>query len=169
MRTREYLRYYEELNQNPEYWGTAGAGILPVALDTGRFLLALRSDEVMEPGTIGIIGGKLDTLSDYDDEDDLEDPVDAALREFEEETRRSADIVSDLIPLYVFHDNSVGFVYYNFLGIVDSEFYARTNWETDEWMWLTLDELKKIRPKHFGLKALLNDRESMNVLRSYAK
>ena len=153
--------------KNPEYWGTAGAGIIPVAEDTGRFLIPRRSREVNEPGTWGTIGGKLDAIdADYDDEDwdewadtKLEDPEDAALREFEEETCQC--LALELVPLLVFQDAEVGFTYYNFLGLVKHEFDPCINWETDEWVWLTLDQLLDLEPKHFGLEAVLGDKASV--------
>lgn len=150
---------------NP-YWGTAGAGIIPVAKSTGRFLVAMRSQDVMEPRTYGTIGGKLD--EDWET-GDLEDPMDAALREFEEETCEGESALVDIIPLYVFDDTNADFQYYNFLGVLDDEFEACINWETDWWEWLTLDELLAIEPKHFGLRALLRDRESLRTMKEFAR
>lgn len=152
--------------KNPEYWGTAGAGIIPVARDTGRFLISLRSRHVNEPNTWGTIGGKLDPIEpQYDEEDwefeddpELEDPEDAALREFEEETCSRQQ--PDLVPLLVFRDDEVGFMYYNFLGVVPHEFEPCVNWETERWRWLTFDELVDLEPKHFGLESVLGDSES---------
>jgi 8-oxo-dGTP pyrophosphatase MutT (NUDIX family) len=155
--------------RNPEYWGTAGAGVIPLAEDTGRFLVALRSAYVMEPHTWGTIGGKLDAVGGgYSDDDDavLEDPEDAALREFEEET--GSELPVELIALYMFRDPAVGFTYHNFLGIVPEEFEPEANWETDEWAWVTLPELLALEPKHFGLHALLQDEPSTEILLRHA-
>lgn len=147
-------------HRNKEYWGHAAAGIIPLARSTGRFLIPLRSQEVMEPGTYGTIGGKLDRV----DASKYEHPEEAAVREFYEETGSNENI--DLYNLYVYQDGT--FQYWNFLGVIDEEFEPETNWETDEWEWLTLDELLKIEPKHFGLRALLKDRESLMVLKQHA-
>ena len=100
---------------------------------------------------------------------DLEDPMNAALREFEEETCEGESALVGIIPLYVFDDTNADFQYYNFLGVLDDEFEACINWETDWWEWLTLDELLAIEPKHFGLRALLRDRESLRTMKEFAR
>jgi len=125
-----------------EYWGSRGAGILPIAKDTGRILVAMRSPYVQEPNTYGVWGGAID--SD-------EKPEKAAEREFDEETGFRGPM--KMIPAYKFKDGS--FTYHNFLGIVDSEFNPRLNWETASYKWITFEELVDLRPKHFGLKLLL--------------
>jgi len=159
--------------KNPEYWGKAGAGIIPLAKSTKRFLIPLRSGHVLEPHTYGTIGGKLDSLydedMDYDDWDEpqLEDPETAALREFEEETGQSSRKIKTLIPLLVFEDESVGFQYFNFLGVVNDEFDAISNWETDHWEWVTFEELLELDPLHFGLEAVLADEHSLGILQSW--
>jgi 8-oxo-dGTP pyrophosphatase MutT (NUDIX family) len=170
--------------RNKEYWGSAGAGIIPLARSTGRFLIPLRSWQVMEPHTYGTIGGKLDRIDmddEYDPDDEgyvdsesepdserssasgseYEEPEDAAVREFYEETGYDGPV--DLFALYVFSDGN--FRYYNFLGVIEDEFDPDTNWETDEWVWVRFDELLKLRPKHFGLESLLNDNDSRMVLK----
>jgi len=139
--------------RNLDYWGDMGAGVLPMARSTGRFLLALRSRHVYEPGTWGTIGGKV--------EDD-EAAEDAAVREFREETRSRARV--GLLPLFVYTDEDAGFEYHNHLGTVAREFKPRANWETARWAWVTLAELLAIEPKHFGLAALLSDEASLTKL-----
>lgn len=171
----------EQWRRNPAYWGAAGAGVLPMAEDTGRFLVPLRSHRVYEPLTWSTIGGKLDTTPEstepyYDDEEgewiepdpedaELENPEDAVYREFEEETGYSLPM--ELIDLYVFEDPEVGFTYYNFLGIIPFEFEPHITWETERWAWLTFDELLAIEPKHFGLAALLEDEDSIETIQEY--
>ena len=44
---------------HPNFWGKSAAGVLPLCPKTGRVLLTLRSQEVMEPGTWGIPGGRI--------------------------------------------------------------------------------------------------------------
>ena len=41
-------------------WGRKAAGILIRRLDTGMFFLVLRSQEVMDPGVLGIPGGRVE-------------------------------------------------------------------------------------------------------------
>jgi 8-oxo-dGTP pyrophosphatase MutT (NUDIX family) len=122
-----------------------------MARSTGRFLVALRSARVFEPGTWGTIGGKVEPW---------ESPEDAAVREFREETRSRAKV--ELTQLFVYRDG--GFSYRNYLGVIPREFTPRKNWETDRWAWLTLEELLALEPKHFGLAALLDDEESLHAL-----
>jgi len=120
---------------------------LPFARSTGRFLIAYRSGGVMEPRTWGTIGGRID---------EGETAAEAAWREFEEETGQDGnDLGLELQPLFRFVDPEAGFQYFNFLGLVDDEFEPEANWETDEWRWVTQHELRGLKKKHFGLKALV--------------
>lgn len=144
--------------RHSQYWGNQAAGVLVCAEDTGRFLVSMRSPYVMEPNTWGIISGKID-------ED--EDPETAVKRELHEETGYNGPV--DLIPAYVYQDEEagavdefgeteeVGFTFYNFVGKVPTEFDPSTDWETEYFEWMTLDELQNASPKHFGLDALLSN------------
>jgi hypothetical protein len=67
----------------------------------------------------------------------------------------------------VFEDESVGFQYFNFLGVVNDEFDAISNWETDHWEWVTFEELLELDPLHFGLEAVLADEHSLGILQSW--
>lgn len=125
------------------YWGSRAAGILPYCSNTKRFMVGLRSDFVLEPNTYGLFGGK------FDNNEDSAEMV--ALREFKEETNFDGKI--NLKLLYKFED--VNFVYYNFLGILEEEFIPDLNWENDEYLWLTYDELVRLDKKHFGLEKLM--------------
>lgn len=125
-----------------EYHGTSGAGVLLHAQDTDRYLIALRSSDVMESGTWGIIGGKVD---------DDEDPEQAARRELLEETGYTGPISLSLIHVFEEED----FTYHNFLGTIPEEEDFETNWETDEFLWVSRDELNNVRPLHYGLEELL--------------
>lgn len=138
---------FEGLVTNAEgFWGDRAAGILLMARDTGRWLVLLRSDWVNEPGTWGIAGGKLD--------DPEESPEEAARREATEEL--GGVDVQDLESAYVFTSPNGTFKYHNFLGVVPSEFKPDLgDGENVGFKWLTFDELKKLRNKHFGLSALL--------------
>ena len=73
----------------------------------------------------------------------------------------------ELVDLYIFEDEEIGFTYYNFLGVIPFEFVPHITWETERWVWLTLDELLDIQPKHFGLAALLGDEDSIETIREY--
>lgn len=136
----------QEANADPEvgvgeYWGDAGAGALIVAKDTGRILLFQRSDDVNEPGTWNLTGGKLDAG---------ENPKDAVAREVEEESGLDGDYKLALV--YTFRHKN--FRYDNFLAIIPAEFTPKLNWEHDTSKWVEWGEWP--HPMHFGLKSLLD-------------
>jgi len=124
-------------------WGSRGAGALFYSLETKRILLGLRSKHVMEPGTWGGFGGKID--------DDDVDPLDAMLREVSEETEYNAEdmLAAELLWVYEKPD----FRYYNYLVVVREEFDPVLNWENETAEWFDPRHLPK--PLHYGLKALL--------------
>ena len=119
---------------------------------TKRFLVVYRSKYVNEPNCYGVVGGKID---------DTENPKDAVFREISEEVGYDGNI--NLIPLYIFKTKN--FTYHNFLGVIDEEFTPHLDWESDGYKWVTFDELLKIEPKHFGLEKLLNDEESIDIIK----
>ena len=88
-----------------------------------------------------------------------------------------------LVPLYIFDSGgeptttlsstgttftaqrsvSRSFRYYNFLAIVPEEFEPDLNWENDAARWVEFGDWPA--PMHFGLKALLNDPKSVQIMR----
>lgn len=130
------------------YWGTAGAGGVIQAQDTGRYLINHRGAETMEPNTWGTWGGKID---------EGEDPKEALKREIREETGYTGPMA--LKFLYTFKDGD--FKFYNYLITVAEEFEPELSWESQDAMWTTLDKLPK--PLHFGLKGLLPYLERLHV------
>lgn len=136
------------------YWGTAAAGILPIAKDTGRILVAMRSSYVNEPNTYGVWGGAIHAD---------ETPKEGAKREFTEETKYKGSL--KMIEAYRFEDGT--FMYQNFIGIVEYEFKPHLDWETESYVWLDFDELLKLRPKHFGLESLIKN--SRSLIQTHAK
>jgi 8-oxo-dGTP pyrophosphatase MutT (NUDIX family) len=138
--------------RNPEgFWGDAGAGILMFARSTSKFLVLKRSPGVKESGTWGLAGGALNV-----DEDGqlTESPEDGARREAREELGISNDM--NLVPAHVFTSPRGTFKYYNFIGIVEDEFDSGLgDGENTALKWLTLEELKKLDNKHFGLRSLI--------------
>jgi len=156
---QRYQQSTDAVTEANEYFGSAGAGCVIMARDTGRILMPLRSNHppphhVNEPGTYGTWGGKID---------DGENPEKAARREVEEECGHNGDI--QMIPLYVYKDGS--FRYYNYLAIVPDEFKPQLNWETESATWTTLDKLPG--PLHPGLRKLLADAPSYEIIKSYAE
>ena len=133
------------------FWGRRGAGCVIMAQDTGRFCIAHRSNRVEQPGTWGTWGGAID---------DGEDPAQAVRRELAEEAGYTGAM--RLVPLYVFKHRS-GFTYYNFLAIVEQEFQPKIDWETQGWDWVEYGAWPS--PLHPGLKAVLSDPHSVEVMR----
>jgi len=157
----KYLKRYEQYDafdnaSGLSFWGDIGGGVLPICKKTKRILLPFRSIYVNEGNTYGVWGGKLD------DDEHIEQTV---KREFNEETGH--DLVGELTPVFVFKTN--GFEYYNFIGVVNEEFKPILNWETESYEWVTFDEMIEIEPKHFGLRSLLNDKKSIDVILNILK
>jgi 8-oxo-dGTP pyrophosphatase MutT (NUDIX family) len=142
----KYIKDYQMFEK--QYWGTMGAGILPICPATGRILVGFRSAYVMEPHTWGTFGGKLDIDEGVDETIKM-----AAMRELEEETHFTGAM--ELVDAFVYQDGS--FSYHNFFGVVEDEFSPSLNWENDRAIWMTLDELVDLEGKHFGLVSLLKN------------
>ena len=123
------------------FWGNAGAGCIVQAEDTGRYLISLRSEEVQEPLTWGVIGGAIDSN---------EDPLNAAIRELKEETRYNGPIIGSQ-KLHVFNKGS--FKYTTFMIIVPSEFTPILDWESKDAQWF--ERGKWPAPLHFGLEEII--------------
>lgn len=139
-------KYHESMNEAERFWGKRGAGALMVARGTGRVLLTLRSSGVRNPGTWGLPGGALE---------EGESPESGARREAAEELGFTGPM--ELQPAYVF--KAEGFTYYNFVGIVGSEFESVLDWENDAAGWFDLDDLPS--PLHFGVQKLLQHSQDL--------
>jgi 8-oxo-dGTP pyrophosphatase MutT (NUDIX family) len=160
------MRYYQIIENDNDhretlnktgFWGKAGAGCIFVAKDTGKILLNHRSSMVEQPGTWGVWGGAIDGS---------ESPLEAVKREAYEEAGASPSD-SQIIPIYIFHDQKSGFKYYNFIVVVEEEFKPnipiQSRWETQGWGWFDLNDFPS--PLHFGVKAILNDAGSVNKIK----
>lgn len=162
MRIKRYRNFESQAytdSAGEGFWGDSAAGVLPIALDTGRVLVGLRSEYVNEPLTWGTFGGEID------DHKERQDPGLAAQRELAEEIGYDGKI--RLVPAYVFRSPG-GFTYHNFLGLVDHEFRPNLDdWETKSAKWVSLQGLRGLRDKHFGLEALL--KESWDLIQKYAR
>lgn len=137
-----------------KFWGDQGAGVFVICTSTKRILVAMRSEFVNEPNTWGIIGGAID---------EGETPEQGAKRELVEETGYKG--IFELIPAYIYEAPNHTFQYHNFIGIIPKEFKANCDWETSHTEWMTLEELLKAEPKHFGLELLL--KESMHLIKKH--
>lgn len=146
----DHDRDHADALEQTGFWGSRGAGCLVLAQSTGRLLVALRSQHVLEPGMYGTWGGAVDSH---------EQPRVAVLRELREETDYSGDIV-EVIPLYIFRSGS--FEYHNFLIVVPDEFIPELDWENDGFTWCEYGDWPQ--PLHFGLRDLLKDSHSNQVI-----
>lgn len=136
-----------------KFWGNYGCGILAIEQSTKKILVSLRSKYVNEPNTWGVIGGKVDN-------EDIMSFNAEAIREFKEETQYNGPI--ELRTAYLF--KTEGFQYQNFIGIIPEPFNAIPDWESEKFEWVTFEELMQLEPKHFGLKKLLDDKKSIDIL-----
>jgi 8-oxo-dGTP pyrophosphatase MutT (NUDIX family) len=134
------------------FWGREGAGCLFLSRTTGRILFAHRSLGVDQPQTWGTWGGAID---------ENETPLCAVKREIIEEA--GYEIESELHALLVFTSGS--FRYHNFLAIVEDEFDPILDWETESFMWTELENAPN--PMHPGLKVLMNDEESLLIIKNH--
>lgn len=143
--------------ENKEFWGNQGAGILAIATDTGKWLVAHRSSEVKQPNCWGVIGGKVENQ---------EKPGTGARREFYEETGYEGVLNIQEVYNWISPDKKVDgtpkFVYHNFLGeFVKGDWEPEVNFETTEFKWCTYKELLDLKPKHFGLELLIKNRNEI--------
>jgi 8-oxo-dGTP pyrophosphatase MutT (NUDIX family) len=122
------------------YWGNKAAGCLFYSKNTGRVLVAHRSDDVFEPNTWGTWGGKTDGD---------EEVIEALDREVREETEYYGEY--EAIPVYVYKDKN--FEYHNYLTIIEDEFIPSLNWETQDFGWFDINKMPS--KLHFGLKLAL--------------
>ena len=144
-----------EAKDKTGFFGQRGAGCMVLAKSTGRIMLGLRTTqyEMEQPGTWGIFGGAHSAE---------EMPIDAAYREFKEETGYTGR--AELLPIFRFTSGT--FIYQNFLAVVEEEFVPSLGWEHDQYRWSTFDNLPA--PLHFGVQAILLDPKSCELIKSYA-
>lgn len=151
----EVKRLHNKNDKGEKFWGEKGAGALILCPETKRFLLPLRSKTVDEGGTWGTWGGAIDGN---------ENPMDAVAREFKEEAKYRGNITFH--PLCKFEHDS-GFVYYNFIGIVDKEFRPIINWETERAEWREIHDFPT--NLHFGVKNILSNSTALEIISKFIK
>jgi len=139
------------------HWGSAGAGILLVAGNgkSRKVLVLLRSQDVTEPGFWNLAGGAVDRS---------EDPLEAGLRELEEETalRFSPGVARDhLLGQTVWHSPNGRFRYTTSVIEVPASAMKREielNWENDEHQWVDADWLRENEEElHPGFRAKMDE------------
>lgn len=125
------------------FWGRSGAGCVFLSKNTGRVMLAHRSQDVVEPDTWGTWGGAIDLN---------ESPFESVQREVHEETGYVGNCT--IMPLALF-THPTGFRYQNYLVIVGVEFEPILNWETQSFRWTELEDLPM--PLHPGATYLMSE------------
>lgn len=152
--TKEQHNINQDALNKTGFWGEAGAGCLPFALNTKRFLFGKRSRDVEEPNTWGIFGGAIDRK---------ESVRRAALREFIEETEYKGR-AKELVLLSEYKHSS-GFVYFSYLLTLPTEFKPHLDWETSSFVWCSYSDWP--HPLHPKVKVLLNNFKVDSLLQRY--
>ena len=120
-------------------WGRKAAGILIRRTDLGMFLLVMRSREVMDPGVLGIPGGRIEPG---------EKEEGAALEEATEELGPLPPLKLVDRDLYTSGD----FSYVTFLALMGGKdadgWKPELNWENDAWIWADSADLRGVREIH---------------------
>lgn len=129
------------------FWGSRGAGCIIRAVDSGRMLVGLRSEEVDEPLTWGTWGGAVDPG---------EDPEMAVRREVAEETGYEGELSLSMLHTY---RHPSGFVYETFMAEVPREFEPVLCWETCAARWVEAGGWPE--PLHFGLADVIAARPEL--------
>lgn len=139
-RASEGLRNLHDEGMVGDYWGSAGAGILFFDHLQRRYLLLLRSADVLDPGLWGIPGGAIPRRSTTGQ---LLNPWVAAQNEVLEETgKRLHDSVEPDAEV-TWHAPNSSFWYKTFLVAVPT-FTPRLNWESDDFGWFTQQEVRAL-------------------------
>lgn len=139
-------------------WGKKSAGAIIFDPYDNTFILSMRSDEVLEPLTYGTIGGAIDPK---------EDTATALNREIEEEL--ASPTTYKYQKLLVFKEPK--FKYENFIAISLQPFNiddCTLNWENEFLEKRKIDDWLKEENLHFGVKALFEDKKSVEVLNEWA-
>lgn len=110
------------------------------------FLLVMRSQEVMDPGVLGIPGGRIEPG---------ETEEAAAVQETTEE-------LGPLPPMKLVDRDvytSGDFSYVTFLALMSGaaakDWKPELNWENDAWLWVDLSDLAGIREIHPNVRRVL--------------
>lgn len=126
------------------------AGILFFCRNTRNFLLLYRSKNVVDGSCWCGAGGKIE---------EGETPEEAARREILEEIGFDTEGLP-VRELYTHKSDSLTF--YNYLCVVDEQFFPELNWESDGYVWAPLEDLPK--PFHYGFQEILDDPEAKDIL-----
>lgn len=128
------------------------AGVIFLALDTGRCLLQLRNSDKRFRHHWGFWGGMIEKG---------ESVYAAIQRELNEEIGLVPDITK-LNPIDVYQSRDGEFMYYSFVAVVDSEFIPQLNSESAGYAWVDIGVWPK--PLHEGTRITLTRNHGTNKL-----
>lgn len=128
------------------------AGVIFLALDTGRCLLQLRNSDKRFRHTWGFFGGMLEQN---------ETPFEALQRELKEEIGFMPELAK-LNPLDIYQSRDNRFRYYSFVAVVDQEFSPNLNSESAGYAWVNIGNWPQ--PLHQGARVTLNKNKGTHKL-----
>jgi len=120
------------------------AGVLFLALDTGRCLLQLRDSDKRHRHTWGFFGGMIEGN---------ETPFEALHRELQEEIGMVPEMTK-LNPIDIYESKDKNFYYYSFVAVVEKEFSPQLNKESAGYAWVNIGVWPQ--PLHQGAKVTLS-------------
>lgn len=129
------------------------AGITFYCRSTNNYLLLYRSANVVDGSCWCGAGGKIE---------DGETPEQAARREIAEEIGFDTYGEGQYVSLYRYEDANL--IFYNFLGIVEEQFFPVLNWESDGYVWIKEKDFPTGDAMHFGMKAILADKSAKKIM-----
>jgi 8-oxo-dGTP pyrophosphatase MutT (NUDIX family) len=130
------------------------AGVIFLAIDTGRCLFQLRDSDKRHRHTWGFFGGNINRG---------ETPFEAIQRELQEEIGFVPELTK-LNPIDVFQSKDKKFYYYSFAAVVESEFHPKLNSESAGYAWVNIGQWPQ--PLHYGARATLGRNKGTEKLRT---
>lgn len=129
-----------------------GAGVLFLALDTGRCLFQLRNSNKRQKNTWGFWGGLLEKN---------ETPYECIQRELSEEIGIVPEL-QKLNPIDVYQSKDKHFMYYSFVYVVNNEFIPTLNSESGGYAWVDIGKWPK--PLHEGTLQTLTKNKGVDKI-----
>lgn len=128
------------------------AGVVFLALDTGRCLLQLRNSDKRQRHTWGFFGGTIEKN---------ETPFEALQRELVEEIGFIPELTK-LNPIDIYESKDKNFYYYSYAAVVEKEFSPKLNSESAGFAWVDIGIWPQ--PLHQGAKVTLQKNNGTDKL-----